>query len=424
MKSTHSIAALIALSAAGCVSAPSPYETTLQTKSVVDGNLALGLDLYRQTSDTPETDNIFVSPASISTALAMTYAGARDETATEMAETLHFALPEDEFHTTMGEVLSGVQQSDGANRLRINNRIFVDKRVVVEPDFAALVKETYKAPQKKLDFRTQFESAREAINDWVAEKTEDRILDLLSPSNVHECTRMVLVNTIYLDAKWAQPFKGGMTGNEEFTSWVGEKTDLRMMNQTAHFKYLKRPGFKALELPYLNDDLSMVVFLPDAEDGLSKFEEKMTVSRVDQWINMLAASEPERVKVKLPKIEMKQRLQLKEALKSLGMVNSFTGKAEFSGIADPSKNPNEPCFSMLPLKLKIDDVVHQTFLEIDEEGTEAAAATAVVMVAVSGGRRPIVEPKEFYADHPFFFVIKDNTTGLILFMGRFVTPPK
>lgn len=422
MKNLHAVAAVIGLSLSACMSAPSPYGTTTETASIVDGNMGLGLDLYAQAANKEDAQNVFISPASISTALAMTYAGARAETAAQMSEALHFSLPEEEFHIAMGDVLSGVQQSDSQNELKINNRVFVDEQVVVEPEFSSLMDRVYYASERRVDFRKRHDQAREIINSWVAENTKDKIQNLLLPPDIHECTRMVLVNTIYLDAKWGAPFSSERTKSETFTSWTGDETEVPMMNQTGTFKFFERASFKALELPYLNDDISLVVVLPDAEDDFEAFERTLSPSRVTNWINSLAAATPVQVRVKLPKIELEHRLELKSALEALGMLTPFSNDADFSGIADPVRNPDEPCFPPYPLRLKIEDVIHQTFLEIDEKGTEAAAASAVNTVAITSGRVQRVEPKEFFADHSFFFVIKDNTTGMILFIGRFVAP--
>ena len=402
-----------------CISVPSPYETTTETQSIVEGNTEFGLDLYDLVA--AETDeNIFISPASISTALAMTYGGARGTTATEISEALHFALPVESFHKTMAEVLAGVQRDEEGRTIAINNRIFVDRRVVTPPTFSSLMSDTYNAPQQRVDFRNQPGAAREMINTWVEDKTEDRITDLLAPDNVSNCTRMVLVNTIYLDADWANPFEMNDTEEDTFTTLSGNDVTLPMMGQLSEFRHIETADFQAVELPYQGDDLSLIVFLPEAAGQLSSFERNLAPGRLNNWMNRLATADPVRVDLKLPKIELRQSLGLKQSLQSLGMAIPFSDSADFTGIAAPADNQGDPCWD--PMLLKVDDVVHKTFLKIDEEGTEAAAATAVVLVEISSGRIYAKPPIIFHADRPFFFVIKDNTTGLVLFMGRFTAP--
>lgn len=403
----------------GCISKPSPFETTPETASVVDGNTKFGLDLYAVTATAAEdNDNIFISPASISTAIAMTYGGAGGATATQMSDTLHFYLPTESFHPAMSNVLAGVQRNEGGRTIAINNRVFVDQELVVVPQFSSLMSDTYSAPLQNVNFRNEPDKARQAINAWVEDKTEERIIDLIAPGDVTECTRMVLVNTIYLEANWAAPFKAENTHDRIFTTGAGAEVDLPLMEQIGTFRHLETRDFQALELPYQGKDLSLIVFLPKETAGLSTFEAGLTSNRLTNWLNKVAASEPVRVDTRLPKIELRQSLKLKPSLQSLGMRQPFSNRADFSGLALSEENTEPSCYE--PMRLKIDDVVHQTFLKVDEKGTEAAAATAVLMVETSSARIHVNPPISFHANHPFFFVIRDNTTGLILFMGRFV----
>ena len=419
MKRVLPIAIAVMMVLGGCMSTPSPFLTTPETASIVEGNTQFGLDLYAVAADEAETNaNIFISPASISTALGMTYGGARGETAVQMADALHFSLPAESFHPNMGRVLADVQRDEDGRTLAINNRIFVDQDLVVTSDFSALMRGAYNAPLQDVNFRENAEGARQTINTWVEDKTENRIVELLMPGVVHACTRMALVNTIYLDANWATPFTANKTVDGTFTTGAGTEITLPLMAQLGTFRHLETGSFQALELPYQGDDLSMIIFLPKRADGLLGFEARLTPNRMTNWSNRLLASDPVRVDVKLPKMELRQSLKLKPSLEALGMRVPFSSEADFQAIAAPEDNRGDPCQD--PMQLTIDEVVHQTFLKVDEEGTEAAAATAVFPVVVTSARTYENPPIPFHADHPFFFVIRDNVTGLVLFMGRFV----
>ncbi|MEM5516079.1 serpin family protein [Henriciella sp. AS95] len=427
MKTASGCALVLALSA--CATPPLPYDSSPDTQSIVSANSDFGVDIYRAGLEAAEKNaakrgetvtNFAISPASISTALAMTYAGARGETAAQMAEVLRFDLPPETLHASMASVLFGLQSDAEGQTLKVNNRIFVDEPVTVEKSFESLMKNTYKAPLERLDLRGEPEESRQHINAWVKDKTEDRIQNLIPSGEIKKCTRMVLVNTVYLDANWATPFSARSTRNEPFTTAEGNDVVAQLMSMDIRPKYLKTSGFQAVQLPYKGNQMSMVIMLPDSERGLPRLQRQLSGEKLDRWLAELSESENTLVDLKLPKIEFLASVTLGDSLSALGMPLAFSNDADFDGIADPVENPVDSCFT--PMRLKLDEVDHQVFVKVDEDGTEAAAATSARMTVVVSGQLNPPTPIPFHADHPFLFVIKDNETGMVLFLGRVTDP--
>jgi serpin B len=368
-------------------------------QAVVEGNTTFALDLYGELGG--EEGNLFFSPYSISTALAMTYAGARGETERQMARTLHFTLGQDQLHPAFASLEAGLQavQEPGQIQLHVANSLWPQIGYPFLQAYLSLVREHYGVLITPVDYG-QAEAARTAINTWVEGKTEKKIEDLIPSGMLDALTTLVLVNAIYFKGNWANQFDPNLTAAAPFWLTPAERVEVPMMTQEQEFRYAEWEGLQVLELPYVGNDLSMVVLLPEATDGLAALEEALTVENLDRWTNRLRQRE---VVVFLPKFGMSWGFELSRTLISLGMGAAFGG-ADFSGM-DGTRS------------LFIDKVVHKAFVDVNEEGTEAAAATAVLMV-----RGMPAPPATFRADHPFLFLIRDNTTGSILFLGRVLEP--
>lgn len=370
--------------------------------SAVEDQVAFAADLYRQVHTEP--GNLFMSPLSISTALAMTYAGAAGNTAAEMATTLHFELPPAELHAAFNhldlELASRGEDASGDTipfQLRTANAIFGQEGKEFQPTFLDTLAVNYGAGLHVLDFARDAEASRETINSWVEDRTNDKIQDLLGPGTITADTRLVLANAIYFSAAWDDPFEASDTADRDF--FVGDvAVSVPTMYQQAALPYGEGTGFRAAELPYDGNKLSMTIVVPD---DLAAFEASLT----GQTIADITAALGERdVKLSLPKFSFDAPLGLKKHLSAMGMNDAFSSAADFSGI-DGTRS------------LAITDVLHKGFVAIDEKGTEAAAATAVIV-----GDTSAPEPATLTVDRPFVFFIRDRPTGAILFIGRVLDP--
>jgi serpin B len=369
---------------------------------------ALAFDLYREVRD--EAGNLAFSPASISLAFAMTYAGARADTAAEMQRVLRFPDDADALHASASSLLDTWNDAERETyTLRIVNRLFGEETYAFEAPFLALTRDRYAAPLESVDFAGAAEAQRTHINSWVATETQDLIRDLLPQGSLDELTRLVLVNAVYFKGDWVQAFDTEATRPEPFH--VGGTTAARvpMMRQTNAHRYAEIDGVQVVEMPYQGDELAMTIVLPRERNGLGALEASFDQAAVDRWVGALT---PTRVEVVLPRFRLDDaRIPLKDTLASLGMTRAFDrATADFSGMANPANYEDE---------LYISDCFHEAFVEVDEEGTEAAAATAVVMGSRGGAPQP---PAAFRADHPFLFMIRDLESGTILFLGRVNDP--
>jgi serpin B len=372
--------------------------------SLVRGNSAFALGMYHKVRCSE--GNIFFSPYSISTAFAMTYAGARGETQKQMAGVFHFPLETSQLHPSYSALQAHFLklQKNSPFRLNIANALWIQKEYALLQIFLEMNQKYYQASLFNMNFRGDPEGSRLKINDWVEEKTEGKIHDLLPSGTIKTLTRLVLTNTIYFKAEWQNTFNAHNSKTQDFWISPDEKTKVQMMSQKDHFGYWENKTLQILEMPYIRQDLSMVVFLPRKKDGLPDLETKINPEYIDKWLSELKGQQ---VDVHFPKFTTTQKIDLKTILKALGMVDAFTENADFSGI-EPKK------------ELYITDALHKAYIDVDEVGTEAAAATAV-SVGVTSILPPKVVP-EFRADHPFFYIIKDNKTKSILFMGRLTRP--
>jgi serpin B len=404
-------------SSIGCIflltavcAAQTPPSNKADQAAVVEGNNAFAVALYGQLRS--QDGNLFLSPESISTALAMTYAGARGDTAAEMAKTLHFMLPPERLHPAMGALLSDLNAAHNGYQLRVADALWAQRDYVFRDDFLQLTKSDYGAGFNQVDFKGATETARLTINQWVEQKTENKIKDLLQPGVLDSLTKMVLTNAIYFKGDWQTPFQKAWTEDDDFHLSAARNVKAPLMHLTEGFNYFDGGTFQVLEIPYERRDLSMIVFLPRDIGGLPALEESLTASNMKQWLDQLQWVHE--VILTLPKFQMTRQFGLAGTLSAMGMPRAFDANAaDFSGMTG-----NRELF--------ISAVIHKAYINVDEKGTEAAAATAVVMekaMAMQPRFQP-PPPPVFRADHPFVFLIRDNRSGGILFMGRVTDPMK
>lgn len=419
MSRNSTLAAFAALTLTSCSTPPNvPQEPLIGEAAAVAGNTALALDLYNAIASDRTSENIFISPGSITTAFGLLYPGARGQTEAELEQVLHIDLPMDEYTATLGELTRGLNVEGKGRRMAINNAVWADNGLVLQKGYFDTVKAAFAAKERRVDYRNDAEGARQEINRWVEEKTEDRIQDLIPKDVLDKTTRAVLVNTIYLDADWAQPFTKEATRDENFTLLGGEIVLTDMMNQTGDFRYAKSSAVEALKLPYVGGELSTVILLPKAPDGLADVEAKFLSNprALTKLLADLDANLPVEVELKLPKLKLEDKFMLSEKLKELGMITPFSNAADFTGMALPEEQPDGR-------GVKISEVIHQTFLEVDEKGTEAAAATAIVMITTTSAPiNPPPPPIPFHVDQPHIMLIQHEPSGMILFLGRITDP--
>jgi serpin B len=383
--------------------------TREETAKLATRSNAFAFDLYSRVRSAP--GNLALSPASITSALAMTWGGARGQTEVEMRTVLHLDGTPDAVMTAWGSLSRSLQDPSRPLKLRIANRLFGDKTVAFNADYIERTRAAFDAPLEPVDFKTAADPTRLHINAWVEKQTERRIRDLLPVGAVQALTRLILVNAIYFLADWAEPFDTSSTMPMPFATGSGPPKQTPTMHHGGTYRIAKADGVTVLEMPYQGGDTAMLVILPDRQDGLEDAERALSAEKLEAWTNALTSK---LVLVALPRFEVNPEgsLALGETLQALGMPTAFDReKADFTGMANPA-DPRE--------RIAIDQVFHKAFVKVDEKGTEAAAATAVAMM---GGGAP---PKmlEFRADHPFLFAIVDRRTGLVLFLGRVTDPTR
>lgn len=374
------------------------------------GNTAFALDLYHQLAS--GKGNVFYSPYSISSALAMTYAGAAGRTAEEMAAVLHFPQDQDKLHPAFNaldqhlESLADLEVPDDQGdpfQLKIANAIWGQQDYHFEEDFLDTLAVNYGAGLRLLDYIQEPDKSRRTINDWVSDQTEEKIQDLIPEGAIDSDTRLVLSNAIYFKATWLEPFQESLTEQGTFYGLDGEEYDVPLMGlgSDASLPYYAGDGFQAVSLPYVGGEVSMLVLVPD-RDNFDDFEGKFSRETLDQ---VLKEMNYQSVQLRFPKFEFESEFSLADTLAAMGMPNAFSDQADFSGMTGAKD-------------LFISDIFHKAFIGVDEEGTEAAAATAVVMKLTSAPQDPI----ELTVDRPFLFLIRDHQTNSILFMGRVTQP--
>lgn len=376
-----------------------------EVSTIVQGNTAFACDLYRQLSNSDR--NLFFSPYSISNALAMTYAGARGQTAAEMARVLHFQLEPNLLHPAFAELIATLEPENApAYQLAIANRLWGQKNYGFLPEFLNLTQRYYGAPLQEVDFLNATEEARLTINAWVEQQTHNKILDLLPEGVLKSSTALVLTNAIYFKGNWLYPFDASSTQNQPFYLSSGEQIEVPTMHQMEYWNFADLDSLQVLELPYEGESLSMVILLPEQIDGLADLEQQLTPENLQTWLSsardlpMMYDGGP--VSVWLPRFKLTSEFELKDTLSAMGMPQAFNDSSDFSGMNGQTD-------------LAISKVIHKAFVDVNEQGTEAAAATAVV-AATRGGSQM------FRVDRPFMFLICDRDSGSILFLGRVVNP--
>jgi serpin B len=385
----------------------SPTVTEADRDKLVEGNTAFALDLYRLLAK--EGGNIFFSPYSISEALAMTYAGARGQTETDMVEAMRFILSQQELHPAfnwldleLAKRGEGAQGKDGEGfRLHVVNAIWGQKDYQFLSPFLDTLATSYGAGLRLVDYINETEKARVAINKWVEEQTEEKIKDLVPEGAINSLTRLVLTNAIYFNAAWLKPFDEDNTVDGAFRRLDGSTANVPMMKQVDTFRYAEGDDYQAVELLYDGGELSMVILLP--ENGqFADFQDSLGPQRLEDILEKLGTHQ---VTLSMPKFEFDSDFSLKDALSDLGMAVAFSpDEADFSGMSGQRD-------------LHIQDVVHKAFVSVDEAGTEAAAATAVIV-----GTTSLPPQATMTIDSPFIFAIRDNASGSLIFMGQVTDP--
>ncbi|NXL96610.1 SPB10 protein, partial [Tyrannus savana] len=397
------------------------------------------VDLFNKLNETNKGKNLFFSPWSISAALALTYLGAKGNTATEMAEVLHFTQaagaeasssvarpsrgrpkrrkvdPENkkaaDIHSGFKKLLTAINKPRSTYSLRSANRIYVEKTFLLLPTYIQLSKNYYKAEPQKVNFKTAPEQSGKDINAWVEKQTEGKIKNLLSPRDVSNSTKLILVNAIYFKAEWEVKFQGEHTDLQAFRLSKNKTKPVKMMYMRNTFPVLimETMNFKMIELPYVKRELSMFILLPDDikdnTTGLEQLERELTYEKLSEWTDSKKMTET-LVDLYLPKFKMEETYDLSDNLVRMGMRSAFSSNADFSGMTEKGD-------------LQISKVFHKSFVTVDEKGTEAAAATAVIIELASA---PVGHVLKFKVDHPFFFFIRHNKSKSILFFGRFCSP--
>jgi len=381
-----------------------------ELESLADGNTAFAFSLYHQLSS--QNGNLFYSPYSVSSALAMTYAGAAGKTAEEMAAVLHFPLDDSSLHPAFNaldqhlknlEDLDVPQDQGVPFQLNIANAIWGQKDYHFEENFLDTLAVNYGAGLRLLDYVQKPEKSRQTINDWVSDQTERKIQDLIPQGAIDSDTRLVLSNAIYFKANWQDPFQKSLTEDGPFYGLEGEQYQVPLMStgSDANFLYYAGDGFQAVELPYLGGKVSMLVLLPDT-GRFEEFEAGLTLEQLDV---ITVGMDYQAIELRFPKFEFESEFSLVHSLTALGMTSAFSEKGDFSRMTGAKD-------------LFISDVFHKAFVSVDEEGTEAAAATAVVMTLTAAP----MDPLQLTVDRPFLFLIRDQQTQTILFMGRVTQP--
>ena len=382
-------------------------ESQVNAKILAQDNTAFAVDLYKKLYTT--SGNIFLSPYSISTALATTYAGAGSGTRKQMAKALRFSLKQKELDRAFGFLQSTLSkaQSEGNVSLSVVNSVWPQKGYDILPEYLDLLKKYYGASITPLDYQSQPGEARKTINNWVQERTQGKIKDIVAPDTINAMTKLVIANAICFRGKWERRFEADLTETAPFFVSSENSVQAPMMTHTALFNYGDLESLQILQMPYVGNELSMIVLLPKGLDGIKLLESDLSSDNLNFWKNKMASTN---VLVYFPKFEFTSTFYLADTLVSMGMVDAFSSKdANFSGISPRNKEP-----------LYLSSVIHKAFVKVSEEGTEASAATTITVPDGISLREPLIPV--FRADHPFIFLIQENQTGSILFMGRVSEP--
>jgi serpin B len=375
----------------------------LASNDVTPGMNRFAATAYRQLAQ--NSGNLILSPFSISTALSMLLDGARGQTAAGMAATLDQLEPGPEYHAAVALLAAELtkQANLDGNQLAIANGLWVQQGFPLQSEFEQTVHKLYQAPLTPLDFHAHADQSRQEINSWTAQHTNGRIPELFAPGSIGAATRLVLTSAIYFYGKWRSPFDPKNTGAEPFQLGGGRTVDAKFMHQKADFLYGETPEAQILEMKYQGTPLVFDILLPKTNDGLAELERSIKPDTLSAWFGALRSA---KVEAAIPKFRAESAFSLRDMLSRMGMADAFGKTADFSGI-DGRRD------------LSVGDVVHKAFVEVSEEGTEAAAATGITVRPLAMRRQ---EQAIFRADHPFAFFIRDTTSGAILFEGRLLQP--
>jgi serpin B len=418
---------VLSVACGSCAGNAGQTNSSKDMKRVAEGSNRFALQLYQKLQS--EGGNLFLSPYSISTALAMVYAGAQGSTREQMARVLSLAIPaeatqapggressaatppagktmtQEQVAQAFGKIIKDLNARGAGDKyeLRVANALWGQRDYKFLPEFVTLVEREYGGKLQQVDFVKAAEQARQTINTWVEKQTNGKIKDLISPGVLDAMTRLVLTNAIYFKGNWINPFEKDQTRDEPFTLTDVTTVQVPMMNHQARFGYAETDALQALEMPYTGEGLTMVVLLPKKTDGIAELGKELTADNLVRWLGQIRQRE---VIVSVPKFKMTSKFSLGRVLQSMGMTDAFSDRADFSGMTG-----NRELF--------LSAVIHQAYVDVNEEGTEAAAATGAVMsvTSVGPGQTPV-----FRADHPFLFLIRDKKTDSILFLGRVMNP--
>jgi serpin B len=370
---------------------------------VASGMNAFGVDLYRSLASEP--GDLFFSPVSISTAFGLARAGANGATATELDKILRVPMGLKDANAAARNVQDSLSLNVQGRILAVNNALWIQKDLALRPEYVELIRKNYASGLNRVDYIADPSGSRNAINDWVLKQTHGRIRELVQPNQITKDTRVQLINTAYFKAAWLAEFTPEETKSEDFYRRDGSKNKRPLMHQTGWFSIVAGENMQAISLGYFGNETEMVVMLPDNKDGLAALERRLSPSWLGGWLTKLDNMQGSEVNLMLPKFKLEQRRELTEKLIGMGLKTAFTASADFSAMSAKQN-------------IKLESVVHQVYLDVDEKGSDAAAASALEGAEASAGPPP-PPPKIFRADHPFLFLIRDKRTGVILFMGRF-----
>ena len=388
----------LCLGSSGRATPPRPADSSV----IAQGTNAFALNLYSALR--PQPGNLFLSPFSIETAMSMVYLGARGQTARQMAAVLHLPSGPHEVQSAFTTLLSALQSAGKTHgyQLDIANGLWAQQGYPFLSAYLAAMRSAYSAEIDSVDFARQPQAVASMINSWVAQRTHDKIKDLFAPSAFHPDTRLVLANAIYFKGAWARAFNPEFTQDDTFTAAGGAKIQVHMMQQQGSFDYFDAGSYQLLQLPYKDGTLAMDIFLPLKTDGLPAFEKSLTAETLAASLSKI---HPAMVRVGLPRFTMASSFELNRELAALGMPLPFERGADFSGMSDRGR------------ELNLSTVVHKAWVDVNEQGTEAAAATGIGIVATA-----VIRYNDFRVDHPCFFLIRDLSSGAVLFMGRLDNP--
>lgn len=380
---------------------------TLSETEIISGINQFGFDILHKLSE-EKILNLFFSPFSISSALAMTYAGTAGNTADEMRDVMYFGRQDPSFHKRFGALSAALQNSGEEDfKVSIANAIWVESQYKLLKSYQQIIKDYYHSEAREMDFIGAPEASRRFINQWVSEKTNDRIKDLLPSGSIDAITRLILTNAIYFNAEWDEYFNEDMTRKEFFYPERGDAYQVDMMYQRRHYLYYETKDFQMLEIDYKGNRYAIMLILPKERGGMTELLPDLDMEMIATYDSLKKAED---VILYLPKFRLETRYEMRSLLQEMGMTEAFSGHADFSGISGKKD-------------LMISEVVHKAFIEVDEKKTEAAAATGVVMKLTAMPpvpRAPIV----FKADHPFLFLIREKENKCILFMGCLNSPER